>query len=64
MASKRKKIDTKSSPDKSELILTKPLITVANVVRNVSKDESIQCDLCDMWAHAICENILMINIKL
>ena len=58
MASKRKKIDTESSPDKTELILTKPLNNCGKCGKKcLSKGESIQCDLCGTWAHANCENI-------
>ena len=52
MASKRK-IDTERSPDKTELILTKPLNSWDKCGKKcLSKGESIQCDLCGTWAHA------------
>ena len=58
MASKRKKIDTESSPDKTELILTKPLNNCGKCGKKcLSKGESTQCDLCGTWAHANYENI-------
>ena len=58
MASKRKNIDTESSPDKSELILTKPLNSCGKCSKKcLSKGEYIQYDLSGTRAHVICDNI-------
>ena len=58
MVSKRKKTDTDNSPDKSEIILIKPLTNCAKCGKKcLSKGESIQCDLCGTWEHANWENI-------
>ena len=57
-SSKRKKPDTDGSPDKSEQILSKPLDICGKCNKKCSSEgESIQCELCGLWAHASCENV-------
>jgi len=47
------------SPEKSALLLSKPLDVggKCNKKCTSTKGESIQCDLCGMWAHTTCEGI-------
>ena len=47
------------SPDKSAQILSKPLDVCGKCNKKCTsaKGESIQCDLCGMWAHTTCECI-------
>ena len=53
---KRKKPD--NSPDKTEEILSKPMDLCGKCNKKcTTKGESIQCDLCGLWAHASCEDI-------
>ena len=53
---KRKKLD--DSPDKSDEILSKVLDLCGKCNKKcTAKGESIQCDLCGLWAHASCEGI-------
>jgi len=55
----KKRAYSEVSPDKSALILGKPLDVCGKCSKKCTstKGESIQCDLCGMWAHATCEGI-------
>ena len=53
------------APDKSALILSKSLDVCEKCGKKCTstKGESIQCDLCGMWAHATCDGILREQFK-
>jgi len=55
----KKRAYSEVSPDKSALILSKPLDVCGKCGKKCTstKGESIKCDLCGMWAHATCEGI-------
>ena len=55
---KRKKPGIEESPDKSYYILSKSLDTCGKCNKKcTSRGDAIQCDLCGMWVHAVCEGI-------
>ena len=55
---KRKKPGIEESPDKSYYILSKSLDTCGKCNKKcTSRGDAIQCDLCGIWVHAVCEGI-------
>ena len=58
-ANPKKRPYSEVSPDKSALILNKPLDVCGKCNKKCTsgKGESIQCDLCGVWAHANCEGV-------
>ena len=55
---KRKKPGIEESPDKSHYILNKSLDTCGKCNKKCAlRGDAIQCDLCGMWVHAVCEGI-------
>ena len=56
--SKKGKPGVDESPDKSYYVLNKPLDVCGKCNKKcMPKGEAIQCDLCCMWVHAMCEGI-------
>ena len=55
----KKRSYSEVSPDKSATVLGKPLDVCGKCSKKCTstKGESIQCDLCGMWAHATCDGI-------
>ena len=47
----------KKKDDKPEELLTKTALDLCGKCKKKCKGESIQCDLCGLWAHASCEGI-------
>ena len=55
---KRRKPGVDESPDKSYYILSKSLDVRGKCNKKcTSKGEAIQCNLCCVWVHAVCEGI-------
>ena len=62
----KKRAYSEVSPDKSATILSKPLDVCGKCSKKCTsapKGESIQCDLCGMWAHVTCEGITREQFK-